>query len=52
MSVTIQDILTLPALTGARLLTNTSGANRVVTSISVLNMPQLLSSAKLMTHSF
>ena len=36
MSVTIQDILTLPALTGARLLTNTSGANRVVTSISVL----------------
>lgn len=36
MSVTIQDILNLPALTGARLLTNTSGASRVVTSISVL----------------
>lgn len=36
MSVTVNDVLQLPALVGAKLLTNTAGITRTVTSISVL----------------
>lgn len=36
MSVTVTDVLQLPALVGAKLLTNTAGITRTVTSISVL----------------
>ena len=41
MSVTVSDCLKLPALREARLVAGNSGANRVVTAVSVIEYPKI-----------